>query len=332
MRRLVIIIALAGLAGCWDFPAERYDVKDSGRDGVVADQKVNMDRKKVVDVDVAADLALDKAAPLDLPGDQGPTVDLTQDQGPTADLPQDQGPTTDLPLDGPGKDLSPDKTPPPPDQKVLLGLGKPCTAAGQCVSGVCKDKVCCNNACAGPCKRCDQTASMGTCADVANGQDPDNDCPDDTAATCGRDGQCDGKGACRKYAAGTICGAGMCKASDPIKVIPPSVCTKKSSCVNLMTTIGETDCGTYRCNPAGPGCHFPCSSGAQCKPGIQCKAGGKCDGKLRPLGATCKNKNECASGYCKDKVCCDKDCKGKNHTCTQPGAMGRCFNLDSGKK
>ena len=49
MRRLLIIVALASLAGCWDFPAERYNVSDSGRDGMAADQKTTVDTKKSTD-------------------------------------------------------------------------------------------------------------------------------------------------------------------------------------------------------------------------------------------------------------------------------------------
>ena len=60
-----------------------------------------------------------------------------------------------------------------PDQ----GPGGFCTTSAQCTGGLsCVDNVCCNSACNGPCQACDLPGSVGTCSNVPNGQDPDNEC------------------------------------------------------------------------------------------------------------------------------------------------------------
>jgi hypothetical protein len=40
------------------------------------------------------------------------------------------------------------------------------------------------------------------------GTDPDNECPDQGAGSCGTNGTCNGAGACSLYPAGTMCGSG----------------------------------------------------------------------------------------------------------------------------
>jgi hypothetical protein len=95
-------------------------------------------------------------------------------------------------------------------QPTGLVEGSQCTAAAACASGFCVDGVCCTSACAGTCMTCAAAGSLGTCTQAEVGTDPRDECPDETAATCGRDGVCDGAGACRKYAQGTICAAPSC--------------------------------------------------------------------------------------------------------------------------
>src|SRR5262249_2532280 len=98
-------------------------------------------------------------------------------------------------------------------QYALVEAGGECAAAGDCKSGFCSDGVCCRSDCSGVCQSCAVDGSVGTCTNVPVGVDPRNDCPDDGAASCGRDGFCDGTGACALYAAGTICRAQSCAAS-----------------------------------------------------------------------------------------------------------------------
>jgi hypothetical protein len=68
---------------------------------------------------------------------------------------------------------------------ALLPDGRPCTDAATCASGLCVDGVCCASACDGLCEACDGAVD-GTCAPIASGSDPDNECPL----------ACDGAGAC----------------------------------------------------------------------------------------------------------------------------------------
>ena len=65
-----------------------------------------------------------------------------------------------------------------------LGLGQPCGGDGsKCSSAICRDSVCCGEACADPCRSC----ATGTCAAVKNADDPD---------TCTGARTCDAAGAC----------------------------------------------------------------------------------------------------------------------------------------
>lgn len=64
--------------------------------------------------------------------------------------------------------------------------GDPCADASTCQSGMCTDGVCCDAVCDGTCARCDLAGAMGACTPIAEGADPDEECPD----------ACDGAGAC----------------------------------------------------------------------------------------------------------------------------------------
>src|SRR6185503_3955482 len=96
---------------------------------------------------------------------------------------------------------------------ALIEAGGSCSAGGDCKSGFCFDGVCCHSDCSGLCQSCAIEGSVGTCANVPVGADPHDDCPDEGATSCGRNGACDGTGACAVYAAGTICRAPSCAGS-----------------------------------------------------------------------------------------------------------------------
>ena len=64
--------------------------------------------------------------------------------------------------------------------------GAACSEAIACTTDNCIDGVCCNDACADTCERCNLRGSEGTCLAIAAGTDPDNEC----------DGTCDGAGGC----------------------------------------------------------------------------------------------------------------------------------------
>ena len=80
--------------------------------------------------------------------------------------------------------------------------GQTCTAAGECASGQCVDGVCCSTACGMPCFACNLAGALGTCTAVPAGQDPGQRLPRRCrAASCQRDGTCNGRGGCRLHAA-----------------------------------------------------------------------------------------------------------------------------------
>ena len=95
-----------------------------------------------------------------------------------------------------------------------LTIGKPCTADNQCGSGFCTDGVCCETACHETCWTCSAQGTVGSCVPADVGTDPRDDCQDEGLASCGNDGTCDGSGACRRYATGTICRQPTCSGLD----------------------------------------------------------------------------------------------------------------------
>ncbi|HTA19864.1 MAG TPA: hypothetical protein VK989_11260, partial [Polyangia bacterium] len=136
--------------------------------------------------------------------------------------------------------------------------GAGCVAAGDCVSNHCADGVCCGAACAGACMSCNQTGMEGVCLPVSAGKtDPHAICKDAGATTCGRNGLCDGAGACALYPATAVCAAGSCKGAT---LHNARKCDGKGTC--LAST--DTDCGNYRCDPSTTTCFSSCTLQAQC--------------------------------------------------------------------
>ena len=148
--------------------------------------------------------------------------------------------------------------------------GAACTGPAQCASGFCADSVCCSTACTETCHACNVAVAPGTCTPVPAGQDPRNICPTDPAASCARNGACNGAGACQFYAAGSSCGSSTCSNSTE---------TLASTCngIGVCMASGTRDCGAYTCGATA--CFTSCSSGTQCNPGYSC-TGTSC----QPLG------------------------------------------------
>src|SRR4051794_12301094 len=85
----------------------------------------------------------------------------------------------------------PDNTPPPKmDAAAPVGSanGQKCTSRTQCESGNCIEGVCCDTTSTGTCRACDIAGSVGTCTEVPDNEDPDNECATDMVSTCRRDG------------------------------------------------------------------------------------------------------------------------------------------------
>ena len=208
-------------------------------------------------------------------------------------------------------------------------LGSTCAAATECGSGFCSpDLVCCDKACTGACTACVKASTGqtdGMCAPVQLGQDPHNDCAADVSGSCGKDGNCDGKGACHLTASGTSCAAASCALST---FTPAKTCNGTGMCVAGGTAI---DCGQNACTTAG--CTTACKVDTDCGTAAYCdKTTSKCTGK-KSNGTACGVGNECTSGACVEGVCCNTACGGTCLSCLAAktgGADGTCAFIKAG--
>jgi hypothetical protein len=197
--------------------------------------------------------------------------------------------------------------------------GTRCTSSRECRSGACVDGVCCQSACTGACLACDLLGAEGRCLPVAEGEDPGNDCVEEPVASCGRDGVCDGMGACRRYKTGTVCTPGGCR--DAIE-------RAASTCDGAGTCVPGAAKG---CAPAlciGDTCGMPCARHTDCLPTSYCD-GGTCRLK-RDQAATCTMDEQCGTGHCADGVCCATACAEKCFTCNAAGTAGTCTPVADG--
>jgi hypothetical protein len=204
------------------------------------------------------------------------------------------------------------------------GPGQPCQNGSECASTFCVDKVCCENACQGPCRSCALGSVPGTCTLAGAGApDPRGACKDMGKSSCGTDGTCNGNGACRRYPAGIQCAAGTCNGTTNTRIYP-SVCDAAGACV-----VGASvPCSPYRCN--GATCFAGCGSDGDCIPPNTCQAG-VCGGpKPQPLGTTCTSDGMCASGHCTEGVCCESVSCGTCRSCKVSGSLGLCHQLPAG--
>jgi hypothetical protein len=199
-------------------------------------------------------------------------------------------------------------------------LGQPCSASSECASSFCADGVCCATACAGSCRSCALSTSLGTCSPVSLGAvDPHDVCIDHRASSCATDGTCDGTGGCRTYPAGTECAPETCAAGI---YTPASTCDTNGNC----RAPDEISCAPYICN--GARCYAACGSDASCSNGNACLQG-SCGPK--PNGAFCSAGSECQSGQCAQGVCCTTTCADSCFSCAVAGSMGRCITVPTGQ-
>lgn len=201
--------------------------------------------------------------------------------------------------------------------------GATCSAGTQCQSGFCVDGVCCNGACGGVCLACSAATKAsgvddGICDFAKNGSDPHDNCQAQGAPTCQQDGECDGKGACRKYALGTVCGPTSCVNN----VQTGYACNGAGSCLGGQAI----DCGAFLCTSGA--CKTSCTTEADCASDGYCDAG-VCKTE-QPNGQPCSVKEACTSHLCVDGVCCNALCGAQCEACDVEGAEGTCVPV-SGK-
>ena len=198
------------------------------------------------------------------------------------------------------------------------GPGVACGAGGECLSGFCAQGVCCGSACSGTCQSCALAGTVGTCTNVPAGSDPLNQCADLGNAACSTDGQCNGAGACRLYAAGTTCVAAACSGST---FTPARTCNGTGTC----QTTTSSSCAPYACGSAS--CRTTCTTSTDCSAPNTCN-NGSCG--LKPISAACNGAAECNSGFCEQGVCCVTACTGTCRSCAVAGTVGACTNVPSG--
>ncbi len=199
-------------------------------------------------------------------------------------------------------------------------LGEACSNVQECASNFCVDGVCCDTACNGLCQACSASTKQsgtgdGTCDAAAAGNDPHNDCPDDGAPSCDRNGSCDGAGACAIYAAGDPCGQTSCVNN----AVTGYICDGQGTCA----ANGSTDCDLYRCGGTPAACAASCAADSDCSDTAYCGTSGACVAK-DTNGTSCTETRTCASGLCVDGVCCDKACSGQCEACDVATALGTC--------
>jgi hypothetical protein len=221
----------------------------------------------------------------------------------------------DVPVDSRGNDVRVG-----PDSSGIKIEGAACGAAGECASGFCFDGVCCRTDCSTACWSCSVQGSVGVCIPAEVGTDPRNDCPDDGLSSCGRDGACDGSGACRRYPTGAICRQPSCGGS---------TLTLASRCeAGTCTPTSGLPCDPYICDPqSGTACLKSCTTNAQCGAGNVCN-NGSC-GKA-PIGAACGTGDDCNSNICQQGRCCDRVCNGNCFSCAVPQSEGTCTAVPAG--
>lgn len=82
-----------------------------------------------------------------------------------------------------------------------------CSSGEVCASGNCVDGVCCETTCDGTCLSCALEGTIGTCTAVADGEDPDLECPG---------GFCSGSGRCAVADGGVLIDAAVIEDAGPI--------------------------------------------------------------------------------------------------------------------
>lgn len=142
-----------------------------------------------------------------------------------------------------------------------------CSGDADCTAGFCVDGVCCDTPCSGTCEACTLALKGngvdGACGPISANTDPEDECSDSGAASCGRDGSCDGARACRLYVAGTQCGPSICSGNESVE----KECDGNGACADAV----GIDCSPYVC--ASGACASPCSGNADCVSGYQCASG-----------------------------------------------------------
>lgn len=233
----------AGLDGGSEAPSDALPASPDGKD---AEQDDSADRGYDVAPD-GARVEVGDGALAERP-DLAPAIDAGE-----------AGADADVNLDTATSDAA-DASAPEDDSGCGDACGKPqgavCEANEECASGACADGVCCTNACAGPCRSCNQPTANGTCRGYAAGSDPEGECQGgelcNGVGACGPpptylpNGQlCSSPSQCQSG----FCADGVCCNSD---CTTPCMACGTGTCLVVAGTEDVPECsGTKTCNRKG---------------------------------------------------------------------------------
>jgi hypothetical protein len=201
------------------------------------------------------------------------------------------------------------------DSRCKQVLGLPCASAGDCATGFCVRGLCCESSCAGKCQSCsgaDTGAASGVCANIKAGTDPLGHCDASDPTTCGTDGECDGRGACRLFGPDTTCEPAGCRERT---LIIAGRCDGQGACYSRR----EKDCGADQCQDGRCVTGATCNFGHPCPPDHDC-VNGVCE-LIKGDGEPCLTMEVCRSNRCEDGVCCPAVC-GDCQVCLPNGQCG----------
>jgi hypothetical protein len=133
------------------------------------------------------------------------------------------------------------------DKTCRKQAGAACQSDAECASGFCTDNTCCADRCHGKCEKCNMQGRAGFCDPVASELDPDSECEDQGAASCGTIGYCSGQRSCALYPAGTVCSQSYCSGNTLYR---NDACNGNGFC----TDGGEQNCIPYACDTATKTC------------------------------------------------------------------------------
>ncbi len=200
-------------------------------------------------------------------------------------------------------------------------IGGVCESDDACATGHCRDGVCCAEACDDLCFGCAQArtgVADGTCRLALAGTARGGEC--EGAAACDGNGACFAKGTAAACGADYECLSGACRDGVCCADACGGVCL---SCSMRTTGVADGVCAPVidLTDPLD-----------QCAGGTACDGSGAC--YARGVGASCLSDGACASGYCRDGVCCAVACDGLCEACNAAvsGADGTCGLLASGQE
>jgi hypothetical protein len=173
--------------------------------------------------------------------------------------------------------------------------GESCISPNDCQSGLCADGVCCDAICDGPCEACSSEltgAADGVCSSVRRDTDPDDDCTEQAAESCGRTGLCTSDRECALYDDSTVCGASSC--SSGMEYAEPT-CDGAGECA----TGPATACAPFVCGARA--CLGTCTQNSECVDDQICVAGDCRDPS--DLLDPCDEADDCVSGECIGDIC-----------------------------